>query len=110
MPPALLISSNVNNNTSRKDVSLMAIVPLSECRMPTLMVSAWVGAASATARLNARNGFFRKDSVFFISIVSSVDAVGFRFSSAYWFFAVTGRHARGLLTPAFQHSMCHEKI
>src|ERR1700722_8385593 len=40
MPPSLLISSMANNSTSRNEVSLIAIVPLREWRMPTLMVSA----------------------------------------------------------------------
>src|SRR5262245_1969339 len=50
MPPALLISSNVNNRTSLSDVSLMAIVPLNEWSTPTLTVSAAeaVNATSAT--------------------------------------------------------------
>ena len=36
-PPASLISSIVMSATSLSDVSLMAIVPESECRMPILM-------------------------------------------------------------------------
>ena len=57
-PPFALISSIVMRATSRSDVSLMAIVPESECRMPTLMVSpdgvgrrcaAAAGPASAAA-------------------------------------------------------------
>ena len=39
-PPDLLTSSNVNSNTSFNDVSLIAMVPLSEWRTPTLTVSA----------------------------------------------------------------------
>src|SRR5579859_910783 len=37
-PPALLISSIAMSSTSLRDVSLMAIVPVREWRMPTLMV------------------------------------------------------------------------
>src|SRR6202008_149489 len=35
-PPFLLISSKANNNTSRNEVSLIAMVPDNECRTPTL--------------------------------------------------------------------------
>ena len=39
-PPAALTSSMASSSASRTVTSLMAIVPLRECRMPTLMVSA----------------------------------------------------------------------
>ena len=42
-PPLALISSIVIRATSLSDVSEMAIVPDSECRMPTLMVSGGEG-------------------------------------------------------------------
>jgi hypothetical protein len=48
-PPFLFCSSMSISMTSFKVVSLMAIVPESECRMPTLMVS-WAFAGSAVAR------------------------------------------------------------
>jgi hypothetical protein len=38
-PPAWLISSMASSSASRTVTSLMAIVPLSECRMPTFIVS-----------------------------------------------------------------------
>src|SRR5689334_20034181 len=38
-PPAALTSSMASSSESRTVTSLMAIVPLRECRMPTLMVS-----------------------------------------------------------------------
>jgi hypothetical protein len=38
-PPALLISSMAMSSTSFKDVSLMAMVPVREWRMPTLILS-----------------------------------------------------------------------
>ena len=37
-PPAALISSIAINSTSFSETSLMAMVPVSECRMPTLTV------------------------------------------------------------------------
>ena len=43
-PPFALISAIVISATSLSEVSLIAIVPDSECRMPTLIVSAaWTG-------------------------------------------------------------------
>jgi hypothetical protein len=38
-PPLALISSTAIDTTSFKDTSLIAIVPLSECRTPTLIGS-----------------------------------------------------------------------
>src|SRR5688572_4570781 len=46
-PPLALISSMAIISASRTDVSLMAMVPLSECRMPTLMVSSALTTAGA---------------------------------------------------------------
>ena len=50
-PPCALISSMVISATSLSDVSLMAIVPESECRMPTLIgpVSSALAAGAAAA-------------------------------------------------------------
>src|SRR5690606_19871915 len=51
-PPLALISSMAINTTSLRDVSEIAMVPLRECRMPTLTVpaaTAWPGAATASA-------------------------------------------------------------
>jgi hypothetical protein len=49
-PPLALISSMVISATSLSDVSEMAMVPDSECRMPTLMVSAaWAVQVSRAA-------------------------------------------------------------
>src|ERR1700741_275314 len=79
MPPALLISSKVKSSTSRKEVSLIAMVPLREWRMPTLIVSAREGIATAAARLNRSSVFFRRDVVFFMVCVI-FDFGFFRFS------------------------------
>src|SRR5436305_12858902 len=51
-PPLALISAMVIRAVSFRDVSLIAIVPDSECRMPTLIVSAARagGAPSTTAQ------------------------------------------------------------
>src|SRR5262249_44483812 len=38
-PPALLISSSAMTSTSMSDFSLIAMVPVRECRMPTLILS-----------------------------------------------------------------------
>src|SRR5580700_545658 len=60
-PPLLLTSSKANNNVSRNDVSLIAIVPDNECKMPTFTLPllrstslARTGAAiQATVRVSA---------------------------------------------------------
>src|SRR3954464_10206087 len=54
-PPFLFCSSIIISTVSFSVVSLMAMVPDSECRTPTLMVS--VGAAVAAA---ASSGFFEQ--------------------------------------------------
>src|SRR4051794_27641387 len=49
MPPAALISLIAKSSASLTDTSLIAIVPLKECRMPTLMVSPLAAADAAVA-------------------------------------------------------------
>src|SRR5258706_12018677 len=61
-PPDELISSTAINTTSRSDVSEMAIVPLSECRIPILTVSSALASdvktnVSAKAHKNRRRLF-----------------------------------------------------
>src|SRR6185295_16751811 len=56
-PPWALISSIAIRVTSRSDTSLIAIVPLSECRMPTLIgsfLSSWAVAPDVASRASAR--------------------------------------------------------
>ena len=48
-PPAALISSIASSVASRTETSEIAIVPLSECRTPTLMVPPVLAAAGAAA-------------------------------------------------------------
>ena len=52
-PPALLISSMASFSASTTDFSAIAMVPVSECRMPTLTVFAW---APAVRMLSIGNG------------------------------------------------------
>src|SRR5687767_4845418 len=66
-PPALLISSKVNSRTSLSEVSLMAIVPLSECSTPTLTVSAADVVNATSATLAASTNFLRTE--FFMVLV-----------------------------------------
>ena len=65
-PPFSLISSIVMSATSLSDVSLMAMVPESECRMPTLIgpvsalvaLSSGAGAAAGALAVPAGSCFF----------------------------------------------------
>jgi hypothetical protein len=52
-PPAALISSIAISATSLSTVSLIAMVPESECRTPTLTVFCWASAPEAPAPIAA---------------------------------------------------------
>src|SRR5215510_6585328 len=79
--------------------------------MPTLIVSAETGNAMTAARLHRRNVFFRRHSVFFISIVEcgfgSVSGYLSAFGSCY---ADTPLFEALMLPPEIQHPMCHVRI
>jgi hypothetical protein len=56
-----LISSKAKRSVSLRDVSLIAIVPLNECNIPTLIVSALQIGPTASAdalRMNVKSFFF----------------------------------------------------
>jgi hypothetical protein len=62
-PPASFSSSMAIRATSFSEVSLMAMVPDSECRMPTLMgpvseASAWAGAGAVAVPGAGADSFF----------------------------------------------------
>ena len=56
-PPAALISSIASSVASRTDVSLIAIVPLSECSTPTLIVTVTGRRPGRSGLLGGLGGF-----------------------------------------------------
>ena len=73
-PPFLFCSSISISMTSFSVVSLIAMVPESECRMPTLMVSsaamAWPAIMLAKLRAMPPSSALRSDLVIFVSLLS----------------------------------------